>query len=349
MIATNKMYSTVLNTMRKKCPPTFDELVEQLLTTGEFIMSKNSTSYTFKITMMDWINWVTQFKTYILYTTEVFDHTLREDSDKVIHQGYSDISIIVKNILSRVNNVKYGQIQTILGYDTLEHIDEVCNIADEISTILSMDPINQHRLNKTIQDVEFITNNIMLQGSELTDHRSHLELITEEVDHTAQTIIIQEQLNKVQYDELSGRILFIDTSINVELNTIKIRVNEQQLILDLFSTHIKEYVNKTEEEDEDNDELRMQINQLHSEYLQLDEHVSKIAIIHQQDIKTMETYITNIRQRLAWIEEYGETPKKTINFKYDIIETKNQYNKFVDIFIILTKVSIISYVCYKCL
>jgi hypothetical protein len=211
-------------------------------------------------------------------------------------------------------------------------------------------------LNKTIQYVETLNCDILAQGRELTDHRSTIDLISETVDNNAQDFIKHEQLYKLQFNELEGRVLNMETSsttttntTTIEIQNIKKIINEHKTIIEVLSANIDNH-SQTE------DLMIFQHRQLNSIYLHLEERVSKMETIQKTDIQTMETYITKFNQRLAIMDKREEQTTEEVNSKMkhfekqikqleDNVQDLNRYNQWV--LLIATNLIIISYVVYK--
>jgi hypothetical protein len=178
----------------------------------------------------------------------------------------------------------------------------------------------------------------LAQGRELTDHRSTLDLISETVDNNAQDFIKHEQLYKLQFKELEGRVLNMETSsipttntTTTEIQNITNIINEHKIIIEVLSENIDNH-SQTE------DLLIFQHRQLNTIYLQLEERVSKIETTQKTDIQTMQTYLININQRFAIMDEREEKHKELLNLnvntfknKINILETNiNELNKYTE-------------------
>ena len=365
--------------------PTFDDLLDQLMSIGETKPIQHSTTqYSFKLTLLNWINWLTEFKSYMLHTN-VLDPRILELQDITSYNHLENVrknatlgnvhsEMYIKtiamyllgkkcNLFVDYNYQKYSQIIELL-YDvsddtTGEKQNEARNICLEICTMLSMDYINFSRLNKTINAVEMISSDIITQGCELTDYRSRLDLISEEVDSNAQDFIKHEQLYKSQYNALQTKVSLVETSTtdatttiyahSREIQKIITRLTENETIMEVMTSNI-------DTNTQTDDLLLFQYRQLNSIYLQLEERVSKMETIQKTDIQTMETYITKLNQRLAIMDKHEEQTTEEVNSKMKHFENKikqlednvqdlNRYNQWV--LLIATNLIIISYVVYK--
>jgi hypothetical protein len=357
--------------------PTFDELIDQLMSIGETTPIQHSTThYSFELNILNWINWLIEFKSYLLHTNVLdpkiiefhyLGHTVRITTPSPDSAGgcFHYLQCLATNMLGRkcklydyTNNRSFiAHIAYYPHYEaTGEKQNEANNICLEICTILSMDHLNFSRLNKTINAVETLNCDILAQGRELTDHCSTLDLISETVDNNAQDFIKHEQLYKLQFNELEGRVLNMETSsttttntTTIEIQNIKKIINEHKTIIEVLSANIDNH-SQTE------DLMIFQHRQLNSIYLHLEERVSKMETIQKTDIQTMETYITKFNQRLAIMDKREEQTTEEVNSKMkhfekqikqleDNVQDLNRYNQWV--LLIATNLIIISYVVYK--
>jgi hypothetical protein len=356
--------------LKPERPPTFDELVEELDSNGELkpFGPCSPNHYIFELKIIDLMDWINKVRTYILHT-DVLDskiiefhylgHTVRITTPSPDSGGacFHYLQCLATNMLSRkcklydyTNNRSF--IANIVYYDiTAEYTTEIYKVSLEIVTMLTMDHLNFSRLNKTINAVETLNCDILAQGRELTDHRSTIDLISETVDNNAQDFIKHEQLYKLQFNELEGRVLNMETSstTTIEIQNIKNIINEHKTIIEVLSANIDNH-SQTE------DLLIFQHRQLNSIYLHLEERVLKMETIQKTDIKTMETYITKLNQRLAIMDKREEQTTEEVNSKMkhfekqikqleDNVQDLNRYNQWV--LLIATNLIIISYVVYK--
>lgn len=325
--------------------PTFDELVEELKTKGSLIGTHTGLGPRFELRLPseDYYDWLQKLKEYAL-TSKMIDINLMNIVSDPWNNGYCGCGI--HGICVIGININYDQ-----------HIDtQVKKIMNEIIDITKFGTYTLGRLNKTINDVETLNCDILAQGRELTDHRSTLDLISETVDNNAQDFIKHEQLYKLQFNELEGRVLNMETSsttttntTTIEIQNIKHIINEHKTIIEVLSANIDNH-SQTE------DLLIFQHRQLNSIYLHLEERVSKMETIQKTDIQTMETYITKLNQRLAIMDKREEQTTEEVNSKMkhfekqikqleDNVQDLNRYNQWV--LLIATNLIIISYVVYK--
>ena len=210
-------------------PPTFDELVEELASIGE-LKPYGPTSpnhYIFVLKMIDLMNWIKKFRTYILHTNVLdskiiefhyLGHTVRitTPSPDSGCACFHYIQSLATNMLGRKfklydytsNRSSIHQIQ----YDdvTVENCAEIYPVCLDIGTVLCMDHINLSRLTKTINNVETISCAILSQGRELTDHRARLDQISEALDNTTQDFIKHENLHTSQDSEIFKCVLALE-------------------------------------------------------------------------------------------------------------------------------------------
>jgi hypothetical protein len=283
--------------------PTFDELVEQLKTrcTTQSYHTGYGPQVIFTITDNNYYQWLIKLKEYAL-TSKHIDNRLFDIVSDPHNNGY--------------NGCGMSQLMWVCEKTRQQSSGE---FRDKISTLLTTDFVNitsfksytLGRLNKTINDTALNTSDIITQGRELTDHRAQLDLITEAVDSTTQDCIKNEQRNQFQFSELRGRIQILETTTPVEFKNIKTQLTKQQQILDdVVSVHLDNY-------EQNENMVSSKLHKLQNSYSQLEDHVSKMTTTQQTEIKIMETGITNIRERLARMDEREE------KLNSDIKEMKN--------------------------
>ena len=229
-------------------PPTFDELVEELASIGE-LKPYGPTSpnhYIFVLKMIDLMNWIKKFRTYILHTNVLdskiiefhyLGHTVRitTPSPDSGCACFHYIQSLATNMLGRKfklydytsNRSSIHQIQ----YDdvTVENCAEIYPVCLDIGTVLCMDHINLSRLTKTINNVETISCDILSQGRELTDHRARLDQISEALDNTTsnQFKYTSDEITNLDARLLRHRIKIDQISEEVD-NTTQYFINHEQ-------------------------------------------------------------------------------------------------------------------------
>ncbi len=290
------------------------------------------------------MKWVDTFKYYII-TTECIDYKIIEcilekkaasnwasiSNDCLCHSAcFATVIQIITHSLTDKYNLQYPQITLVYPGGDPDMYTKIYKVANDIIQILNMDQINLIRLNKTINDTALNTCDIITQGRELTDHRAQLDLITEAVDSTTQDCIKNEQMHKAQFSELRGRIQILETTTPVEFKNIKTQLTKQQQILDdVVSVHLENY-------EQNENMVSSKLHKLQNSYSQLEDRVSKMAKTQQTEIKIMETGITNIRERLARMDEREE------KLNSDIKEMKNSI-----IVLLFAVILILSCLIYK--
>jgi len=324
--------------------PTFDELVEELKTKGKIILisRSNSTYYALKITPEDFYDWLTTLKKYAL-TSNVIDRRFGIMIDRSSYVNG------LGAILCGLNVEVIGMELHSVTPPTKLHL-QLTELWNEIQYITKFEVDTLGRLNKTINKVDTLSDNILSQGCELTDHRTRLDQISETIDNNSQDFIKHEKRYETNYIELHNRVSSLETITSThvryatrEIPNINKILTEHKTIMDVLSSNID---NNTHTEEL----LIFQYRQLNSIYLQMEDRVTKLETIQQTDIKTMEIYINKLNKRLEQMETREEQKTEEINSKMKQMEDKiqdlNIYNQWV-LLIIVSKLVLISYLVYK--
>lgn len=307
--------------------PTFDEIAEQLKTKSQLslVHSANIGTYTLgMITCDDFYELLQTLKLHILTSNVIDDRVITIIRFRTVGSAFSKEVGIRDVSLIGINNGQQHQ----HGTPIHRQIEQMWN---ELDDIIKFGNYTIGRLNKTINAVEMISSDIITQGCELTDHRTRLDLISEEVDSNAQDIIKHERLYTSQYNALQTKVSLLETSTTTttttthahsrEIQNIITRITENETLMEVMTANI-------DTSTQTNDLLLFQYRQLDSIYLQLEERVSKMEATQKTDIQTMYAYITKLNKSLANMYEREEKYKYNMrNFenKINMLETDIKY------------------------